>query len=70
MRSVARRRAAPLLAALGLGSKRGDHGADQEENDADQEEEDADQEEEDADQGEDDMLTRRRMRGILLCTLM
>ena len=38
VRSVARRRAAPLLAALGLGSKRGDHGDDQEEEDADQEE--------------------------------
>ena len=42
VRSVARRRAAPLLAALGLGSKRGDHDADQEEDDADQEEDDAD----------------------------
>ena len=38
VRSVARRRAAPLLAALGLGSKRGDHDADQEEDDADREE--------------------------------
>ena len=53
VRSVARRRAAPLLAALGLGSKRGDHDADQEEDDADQEEDDVDQEENNADQEED-----------------
>ena len=53
MRSVARRRAAPLLAALGLGSKRGDHGDDQEDHDADREEDDVDQEEDDADQEED-----------------
>ena len=54
VRSVARRRAAPLLAALGLGSKRGDHGDDQEDHDADREDHDADQEEDDSDQEEDD----------------
>ena len=53
VRSVARRRAAPLLAALGLGSKRGDHGDDQEDHDADREEDDVDQEEDDSDQEED-----------------